>query len=367
MNDFIEQLTNALKQIIEPDSGQDIISLRMLRDIQLDEKGLVQFKLHLPGPNYAHKEALHTAVQQCFASLAPEKSLHVHFVNQMPFAENPNLIAPHIQHIIAVGSGKGGVGKSTWSVCLALELKRQGYRVGLMDADLYGPSIPTMLGIQSLKPLVSQNQGSPKLIPIETQGLHVVSIGNIIEPEQAVVLRGPRLAAIIKQFFNDTEWPPLDYLIVDLPPGTGDIQLTLVQTIPLSGAILITTPQEVAVVDAIKAANMFQMEQIGVPILGIVENMSWFEPDDAPGKRYYIFGEGGGQRLADKTQSSLLGQFPIKEKLRAMMDTGSSYRINPTLLPMLENLVHKLIQKVKLRDEIYHPTAQGPNPKTSSS
>ncbi len=154
---------------------------------------------------------------------------------------------------------------------------------------------------------------------------------------------------------------------MDLPPGTGDIQLTLVQTIPLSGAILITTPQEVAVVDAIKAANMFQMEQIGVPILGIVENMSWFEPDDAPGKRYYIFGEGGGQRLADKTQSSLLGQFPIKEKLRAMMDTGSSYRINPTLLPMLENLVHKLIQKVKLRDEIYHPTAQGPNPKTSSS
>jgi len=349
MNDFIEQLTYSLRKILEPGSGKDIVSLRMVRDIQVDAHGNVQFKLHLPGNPYEHKDALHLAIQQNFGEFAPGKSLHVHFINQMAFAESPNVVAPHIQHIVAVASGKGGVGKSTISVCLAMELKRQGYRVGLMDADLYGPSIPTMLGIQSLKPLVSQASGNPKLLPIEVQGLHVVSIGNIIEAEQAVVLRGPRLAAIIKQFFNDTEWPPLDYLIVDLPPGTGDIQLTLVQTIPLTGAVLVTTPQEVAFIDAVKAANMFQMEQIAVPILGVVENMAWFEPEDAPNKRYFIFGEGAGLRLAEKTQSSLLGQFPIKEKLRSMLDSGNAMEIRPDFLPMLEQMVNKLVQKIELR------------------
>lgn len=356
MNDFIEQLTSVLSQVIEPDSGKDIISLKMLRDIQVDDTNTLQMKLYLPGTNYAHKDTLHAEIHSKIMAFAPEKSIHVHFINQMSYADAPNTTVPHINHILAVASGKGGVGKSTVSVSLALALKNMGYRVGLLDADLYGPSIPTMLGIQGRKPMVSSDSSKPKLIPIEIQGLHVVSIGNIIEPEQAVVLRGPRLAAIIKQFFNDTEWPPLDYLIVDLPPGTGDIQLTLVQTIPLTGAVMITTPQEVSFIDALKAANMFRMEQIAVPILGVIENMAWFEPEDAPGKKYFIFGSGAGEKLAHKTQSSLLGQIPIKEKLRLLLDRGEAFSIDPEYLAIMTSIVEKLLKKVALRDLIISPT-----------
>ncbi|MBK9108063.1 MAG: Mrp/NBP35 family ATP-binding protein [Saprospiraceae bacterium] len=356
MNDFIEQLSAVLAQVIEPESGKDIIHLKMVRDIQLDASNSIQMKLYLPGNNYTHKDKLYSDIHSKVMAFAPEKSIHVHFVNQMSYAEAPNTTVPHINHIIAVASGKGGVGKSTVSVSLALALKALGFRVGLLDADLYGPSIPTMLGIQSLKPMVSNDQSKPKLIPIDVQGLHVVSIGNIIEPEQAVVLRGPRLAAIIKQFFNDTAWPALDYLIVDLPPGTGDIQLTLVQTIPLTGAVMVTTPQEVSYIDALKAANMFRLEQIAVPILGIIENMAWFEPEDAPGKKYFIFGEGAGEKLAIKTQSSLLGQIPIKEKLRILLDKGEAFSIDPEYLAIVSSIVSKLLKKITLRDLILSPT-----------
>ena len=224
-----------------------------------------------------------------------------------------------------------------------------------MDADLYGPSMPTMLGIQSLKPQVVMIEGKPKLVPIEVEGIHTVSLGNIIEAEQAVVLRGPRLAAIIKQFFQDTEWPELDFLIIDLPPGTGDIQLTLVQTVPLTGAVIVTTPQEVSYVDALKAANMLLMDQISVPILGVIENMSWFEPDDQPAKRYYIFGSGAGERLAVKTNSTLLGQVPIKEKVRSDFDTGHAMHTPAHFKDLFNGIAKNLVNKVELRNLIFDP------------
>lgn len=356
MNEFIEQLCDLLSNVIEPGSGQNIIQLRMVRDIKLDDQHNIQMKLHLPGQQYAHKDQLYSEIYSVVSSFAPEKTLHVHFVNQMSYADAPNTAVPHIKHIIAVASGKGGVGKSTVSVSLALALKLAGFKVGLLDADLYGPSIPTMLGIQNEKPQVTNDSDKPKLVPIDVNGLHVVSLGNIIEAEQAVVLRGPRLAAIIKQFFNDTKWPQLDYLIVDLPPGTGDIQLTLVQTIPLTGAIMVTTPQEVSYIDALKAANMFRMEQIAVPVLGIIENMSWFEPDDSPGKKYYIFGQGAGEKLAGKTQSTLLGQIPIKEKLRLLLDRGEAFSIGPEYFSTIEDIVSKFLKKVELRENIIGPS-----------
>ncbi|MCH2044055.1 MAG: Mrp/NBP35 family ATP-binding protein [Saprospiraceae bacterium] len=196
---------------------------------------------------------------------------------------------PQIRNIIAVGSGKGGVGKSTVAVNLALGLKELGARVGIMDVDLYGPSIPTMLGLQGQRPKIKDDAyGRPKIMPIEKYGIPTISIGYIIQEEAAVVLRGPRLGAIIQQFFKDCIWPELDFLILDLPPGTGDIQLTLVQTVPITGAVLVTTPQEVALADAIKAMNMFQLPNINVPILGVVENMAWFTPEELPNNKYYL-------------------------------------------------------------------------------
>ena len=200
-----------------------------------------------------------------------------------------------------------------------------GYKVGILDADVYGPSIPTMLGIKGQRPQITNLYGKPKLVPIEVNGVQTISIGLIVEEEQAVVLRGPRLAGIIKQFIEDTVWDALDFLIVDLPPGTGDVQLTLVQSVPLSGAIIVTTPQEVAVVDAVRALNMFRMEQINVNVLGVVENMSWFTPEELPDSRYYIFGEGGGQRLAQMSGSIVLGQIPITMGLREAGDAGTLY------------------------------------------
>ncbi len=354
MNDQIEKIVSCLKQVHDPQTGNDIVRQKMVRNLHLEGK-TIHFNLHLPAGNYGFKDELYSQIHTLLTKQFPEMDPHVHFISQSAYSEAPNMSVPQIKNAVAVASGKGGVGKSTISVSLAVALRDMGYKVGLMDADLYGPSLPTMLGIQSLKPQVVMVEGKPKLVPIEVEGIQTVSLGNIIEAEQAVVLRGPRLAAIIKQFFQDTEWPELDFLIIDLPPGTGDIQLTLVQTIPLTGALLVTTPQEVSYVDALKAANMLLMEQISVPILGIIENMSWFEPDDHPDKRYYIFGSGSGNRLAEKTHSTLLGQVPIKEKVRSDFDTGHAMHTMQSFKELFSQIAKNLVQKVELRNLIYEP------------
>ncbi|MEM9824877.1 MAG: Mrp/NBP35 family ATP-binding protein, partial [Bacteroidota bacterium] len=217
--------------------------------------------------------------------------------------------------------------------------------------DLYGPSIPTMLGLKGQRPKVKDQNGQAKIVPLEAYGMPVMSIGFIIEPEQAVVLRGPRLGAIIKQFFNDCLWPPLDYLVVDLPPGTGDIQLTLVQTVPVTGSVIVTTPQEVAVVDAVKAMNMFLLPSVNVPIIGVVENMSWFTPEELPDNKYYIFGQGGGQKMADLSESTLLGQIPLVQGIREAGDGGQpivlqqSHPMSTAFLDLAKNMIERVDQR----------------------
>ena len=230
--------------------------------------------------------------------------------------------------------------------------------MGLIDADLYGPSIPTMLGLQGQRPKVQDVYGKPKMIPLEAYGMPVISIGFIIEPEQAVVLRGPRLAAIVKQFFNDCVWPSLDYLIVDLPPGTGDIQLTLVQTVPVTGAVLVTTPQEVATVDAVKAMNMFLLPSVNVPILGVIENMSWFTPKELPDNKYYIFGEGGGKKMAKASNSVLLGQVPLVQGIRESGDFGKPAILgeNEETAEAFMEIAKNTLRQVAVRNEMLDPT-----------
>ena len=231
-------------------------------------------------------------------------------------------VLPGVKNIIAVGSGKGGVGKSTVSVNLALALARDGAKVGIMDADIYGPSLPLMLGIKGERPLMKEVDGKGMIVPIDVMGIKAMSIGLLIDDRQAVVWRGPMASSALKQFVTDVLWGELDYLIIDLPPGTGDIHLTMVQTIPVTGAVIVTTPQEVALIDAKKAVMMFDGPQIKVPVLGVVENMAYFTPAELPENKYYIFGQGGGKRLADLFELNFLGQVPITMSIREGGDEG---------------------------------------------
>jgi ATP-binding protein involved in chromosome partitioning len=265
---------------------------------------------------------------------------------------------PNVKNIIAVGSGKGGVGKSTVSVNLALALAKGGAKVGIMDADIYGPSIPIMLGIKGERPLMKDVDGKGMIVPIDVMGLKAMSIGLLIDDRQAVVWRGPMASSALKQFVTDVLWGELDYLIIDLPPGTGDIHLTMVQTIPVTGAVIVTTPQEVALADAKKAIMMFDGPQIKVPILGVVENMAYFTPPELPDNKYYIFGQDGGKRLADMFEIPFLGQLPITMSIREGGDMGKPALLNGDDISMkaIDAVAQQVARQISIRNANLDPT-----------
>lgn len=351
------KIAEALSKVKDPNSGQDLITMNMVRDLEVDGKN-VNFTIELTSLNSEHKQDLNFACIGAIQELYPEANVNVHMMATTDQAKQNAGTLPQVKNIIAVASGKGGVGKSTIAVNLALGLKALGAKVGLIDADLYGPSIPTMLGLQGQRPKIQDHYNQPKIMPLEAYGISVMSIGFIIEPEQAVVLRGPRLSGIIKQFINDCLWPQLDYLVIDLPPGTGDIQLSLVQTVPVTGAVMVTTPQEVAVVDAVKAMNMFLLPSVNVPIVGVVENMSWFTPKELPDNKYYLFGEGGGKKLAKASKSVLLGQVPIVQGIREGGDEGKpvvTQKDNPSARAFMD-IAQNVVRQVAVRNEVLGPT-----------
>ena len=353
----VEDILQCLRKVRDPQTGQDIVSVGMVHDLNIEGNN-VNFKLALANLQGEGKSALNFACMEAINERFPQAMVNAHFMAKAPGVEVNNSIVPHIKNIIAVASGKGGVGKSTVAVNLALGLHKLGAKVGIMDADVYGPSLPTMLGLIGQRPQVQDVTGKIKMVPLEAHGIQSISIGNIIEPDQAVVLRGPRLAGVIKQFFNDVLWEPLDFLIVDLPPGTGDVQLTLVQTVPVTGVVLVTTPQEVALADAIKAMNMFQLPQINIPILGVVENMSWFTPEELPDNKYYIFGQGGGKKLALESHSVLLGQVPLVQGIREGGDSGvpAVIRGEGPVAEAFLNVAKNVLRQVALRHEMLAPT-----------
>ena len=364
----LSKIAEALATVTDPQTGQDIITANMVLHLKVEEPA-VSFTLQLPKLEPKYKQQLNFACQEAILQVYPQAQVHVHMQNPGmtpaagqasggPQQTNP---LPHVRNIIAVASGKGGVGKSTVAVNLALGLQALGGAVGLLDADVYGPSAPTMLGLQGQKPQVEKIYGKPKIKPLYAYGLPVMSTGFVIEPEQAVVLRGPRLAGIIRQFIEETVWPPLDYLIVDLPPGTGDVQLTLVQTVSVTGAVLVTTPQEVALADAIKAMNMFFLESVNVPVLGVVENMSYFTPAELPDNKYYIFGQGGGKALAKKSNSMLLGQLPLVQSIREGGDSGTPAVLdkdNESVREAWMTVARNVARQTALRNEMMGPTAR---------
>lgn len=352
-----EQILAALRHVRDPQTGQDIVSKGMVQDLDI-QGNIINFKLAVPSLQMQGKAELNFACIEAVLKVYPQAQVNAHFIARTPNSQESSSSVPHIKNIIAVASGKGGVGKSTVSVNLALGLQQLGARVGLMDADVYGPSIPTMLGLSGQRPKIQDVTGKAKMVPLMAFGMPTISIGNIIEPEQAVVLRGPRLAAIIKQFFNDVLWEPLDFLIVDLPPGTGDVQLTLVQTAPITGVVLVTTPQEVALSDAIKAMNMFLLPQINVPILGVVENMAWFTPAELPDNKYFIFGQGGGKRLALESHSVLLGQIPLVQSIREGGDEGKPavLQTGTTVSDAFMHVAKNTLRQIGVRNEMMAPT-----------
>ncbi|SFV35616.1 Mrp/NBP35 family ATP-binding protein [Thermoflavifilum thermophilum] len=318
-----QQVLAALSQVHDPDLGKDLVSLRMIQDLQIEGKK-IRFRIVLTTPACPVKDAMQQAcINAIHMMVDPEAEVEIQMDAQTTSRRQDNkVILPEVSNIIAVASGKGGVGKSTISTNLALAIAQRGAKVGLMDADIYGPSIPIMLGIKGERPRMAQIKGRPMIVPMLRFGIEVMSIGLLVDEKQAVIWRGPMASSAVRQFMTDIYWGALDYLIIDLPPGTGDIHLTLVQQVPLTGAIVVTTPQDVALADARKALGMFNTPQIKVPVIGVVENMAYFTPPDLPDRKYYLFGKGGGQKLAEEFGVPFLGQIPIVENIREGGDIG---------------------------------------------
>lgn len=311
------EVLQALKQIIDPDLRKDIVSLGFVRDLKIAD-GEVSFRIVLTTPACPVKDEMASQAQRVVSALEGVKSVKVTLDAEVPRGRGSahNVELPNVKNIIAVSSGKGGVGKSTVAVNLAVSLALDGAKVGLMDADVYGPNIPIMLGVDKYEPQIIDR----KLVPTESCGVKMISMALLASPDQAMIMRGPMLHGVVRQFLADVAWGELDYLIVDMPPGTGDVQLSLAQLVAVQGAVLVTTPQTVSTADVRRALKMFQT--VGVPILGIIENMSYFIPPDMPDKRYYIFGEGGGRKLAEEYKVPFLGEIPLGIEVRESGDRG---------------------------------------------
>jgi ATP-binding protein involved in chromosome partitioning len=325
MSEDIKKLVwEAMSSVIDPDFKKDLVTLKMVKDILIEDKNIA-VTIELTTPACPLKEQLETDSKNAIGKLiSDEYHISIIFTSKVTSLRDiKSEVLPNIKNIIAVASGKGGVGKSTISTNLAISLAQSGASVGIIDADIYGPSIPTMLGLKGKRPTLEKVEDKHKIVPVNYNDIKVMSIGFLVDDAQAVVWRGPMVTSALRQFITDVLWGELDYLIIDLPPGTGDIQLTLAQIVPITGALIITTPQEVALADARKAIAMFKLEQINIPILGVVENMSYFTPPELPENKYYIFGKDGGKRLAEEYDLPLLGQIPIDIPIRSGGDEGS--------------------------------------------
>jgi ATP-binding protein involved in chromosome partitioning len=319
----IENIRHALGHVIDPDLKKDLVSLNMIRDIAIDGRK-VSFKLVLTTPACPLKDQMKQAcIDEIHRHIGNDVQVEVDMTSRVTTARSETAeMLSGVKNIIAVGSGKGGVGKSTVAVNLAVALARTGARVGLVDADIYGPSIPIMFGLVNHRPEGYEKEEKMVIIPVEKFGLKLISIGFFVDQTKALIWRGPMASTAMKQLFMDVDWGKLDYMVVDLPPGTGDIALTLVQDFPLTGAIIVTTPQQLALADVRKATDMFRNDKIRIPILGVVENMSYFVPPDMPDKKYYIFGKEGAARFADELRLNLLGRIPIVAEITESGDSG---------------------------------------------
>lgn len=355
----IEKIRKILSEIIHPEKGKSITELGMLENLSVKD-GKVELSLLF---ERANDPFLGKIKRECFEKITEhvsngfEVTVNTKLKKQEPKPEPENPLKD-VKNIVAVASGKGGVGKSTVAVNLAIALARGGYRVGIIDADIYGPSIPKMFGLEDAKPSGIKIDNKDYILPIEKFGVKVLSIGFFVDPKNALVWRGPMASGALKQLMLDTHWGEIDYLLVDLPPGTSDIHLTLVQTVAVTGAIVVSTPQDVALADARKGVAMFATPGIEVPVLGLVENMAWFTPEELPNNKYFIFGEGGCKKLAQELNLPLLGQIPLVQSVREAGDYGNPAAVFKTKITLeaFEELSGNFIKQVDDRNKNLEPT-----------
>lgn len=346
-----EDILKALGTVIDPDFKKDLVSLGMIKDI-LVSREKISFTVELTTPACPLKEMIRTECLNAVRKVAGDKvDIDINMSSNVTSVLEESTLLPEVRNVIAVASGKGGVGKSTITANLAIALARTGAKVGLLDADIFGPSVPTMFNCENEQPEVIEVDGKHLIVPIEQYGVKLISIGFLSPRDSAIVWRGPMAGSALKQFISDADWGELDYLLIDLPPGTSDIHLTLVQTIPVTGAVLVTTPQKVALADAIRGFQMFRQPQINVPVLGIVENMAYFTPEELPENKYYIFGKEGGKRLAEQYNVPLLGQIPLVQGIRESGDEGhpSVMKDDITSAAFVE-LAQELARQVAIRN-----------------
>jgi ATP-binding protein involved in chromosome partitioning len=318
-----EEILKALSNVQEPDLGKDLVTLNMIQDVKIDGDA-VSFTIVLTTPACPMKDLMKNASENAIKLLVnPKAQIQVNFTsNTTSLRKDEKSVLSKVKNIIAVVSGKGGVGKSTVAANLALALSEGGAKVGLMDADIYGPSVPIMFGVRGQRPLMKDEGGKGVIIPLDQYGIKIMSIGLLVDEKDAVVWRGPMASSAIRQFITDVDWGELDYLVIDMPPGTGDIHLTIMQTVPVTGVVIVTTPQQVALADAKKAIAMFGQANVNVPIIGLVENMAYFTPAELPENKYYLFGKEGGLKLASEYDLSFLGQIPLVQSIREGGDEG---------------------------------------------
>ena len=323
---YPQQIIDALQHVRYPGTGKNLIEGGMLED-DIRISGLeVSFSLIFEKDNDPFRKSVVKAAEAAIHTYVDENAaVHIHtkFIKQNMAPKSDSVENLRAAQVIAIHSGKGGVGKSTVAANIAITLAKMGYRVGLLDADIHGPSIPKMFHTEGCRPVSTPVNGRNLIEPIEQYGVKMLSIGFFVDPQQAVVWRGGMASNAIKQLIQDANWGELDYFLIDLPPGTSDIHLTLVQHLQLTGAIVVTTPQPVALVDARKGVDMFMNEKINVPVLGLIENMAWFTPAELPNNRYYIFGKDGGKQLAEELNIPLLGQVPLVQSIREGGDEGT--------------------------------------------
>ena len=353
-----EKVLEALSTVEEPDLKKDLVTLGMIKDIEVGINQ-VRFTVVLTTPACPLKELIRQrCVDAIHRLLSKDVQVTIDMTANVTSIRSNTPVLPNVKNIIAVASGKGGVGKSTVTVNLAMALKKSGPKVGIIDADIFGPSIPIMFVAENVQPMITQKDGKNLISPIIQYGIKMISIGFLTPADSAVVWRGPMASQALRQFFNDVDWGELDYILIDMPPGTSDIHLTLVQTVPVTGAVIVTTPQKVAMADASKGMSMFRQPQINVPILGVIENMAYFTPAELPDNKYYLFGKDGGKELADKYDVEVIGQIPIVQSIREGGDEGRPVMMDdePITSAAFMQAAEALAQKVAIRNAMQDKT-----------
>jgi len=345
-----ENVLEVLGNIMDPDLKKDIVSLSFIEDLKV-EGDSIAVTVYSSNPALHARKRLQEAVEFNLGNAFGNVKISANVLALPSEAKEAHRkILPEVKNIVAVASGKGGVGKSTVTANLAGGLAKAGYRVGIVDADIYGPSMPTMFDVVHDRPTMIDVEGKPKISPVVAYGIKILSIGFFTDQDNAVVWRGPMAAKALTQMFTDAEWGKLDYLLIDLPPGTGDVHLSLVQTVPLDGAVIVSTPQEVALADARKGINMFKLDTINVPVIGVVENMAWFTPAELPENKYFIFGRDGAKNLAEGMNVPLLGQIPLVQSVREAGDVGKPavFQDNTPTSEAFDELVRIFVQEVEV-------------------